>query len=39
MNNAEANDLDRSQRSNAGMMSTMPLRVTTKGEEIQLKEA
>lgn len=39
MNNAEANELDRSQRSSAGFASSMPLRVTTKGEEIQMKEA
>jgi len=31
--------MDRSQRSSAGFASTMPLRVTTKGEEIQMKEA
>jgi hypothetical protein len=39
MINAEANDVDRSQRSSAGMMSTMPLRATIKGEDIELKEA
>jgi hypothetical protein len=37
-NSLEVNAMDRSQRSSAGFNSTMPLRVTTKGEEIQLKE-
>lgn len=35
----ETSEMDRSQRSSAGFASTMPLRVTTKGEEIQMKEA